>query len=470
VNHPDHWTEAELQDLGEWKTGSTPRRSRDDYWGGDILWVSPKDMKTNRIAETEDRMTQKALDETNSKLIPPDSIIIVTRSGILEHTLPVAINDKPVTINQDLKALIPANSVNVEYLFYYLKSNEINILKNCTKDGTTVASINSDSLYSYEIPIAPLAEQEQIVKKIGELLSKLDAGVSDLETAGNKLHLYKRVQLNRALEGRLTNNIEEEIRHPALNIVDESNLPETAPELPRYWIWVRFESMLTEPLRNGKSAKKAESGIRTLTLTAVTERDFSEENSKITEADPEQVEDLWLQSGDLLIERSNTEEYVGLPAVYRGEDGYAIYPDLMIRARCDESIVSPEFADYMLLSPYFRNYLRGKSKGTSGSMAKINQKHLREMPFPLPPLDEQQVIVERLDQITSVVDQTIQDLEDEVERSGRLRQSIFDRAFDGELINFDEPNTSRRESQKKVESNTDSAEQVTLTEVSGDVE
>jgi len=106
MNSPEHWQTAELQEFGEWQTGSTPRRSNEEYWGGDILWVSPKDMKTDRIVDTEDHMTEKALEETNSKIIPPKSLIMVTRSGILEHSFPVAIKRLwsafPKFLNTDL--------------------------------------------------------------------------------------------------------------------------------------------------------------------------------------------------------------------------------------------------------------------------------------------------------------------------------------------------------------------------------
>ncbi|WP_255170064.1 restriction endonuclease subunit S [Natrononativus amylolyticus] len=468
MNYPESWPVAELQELGEWQTGSTPRRSNDEYWGGDILWVSPKDMKTDRIDQTQDRMTEKALEETNSKLIPPNSIVMVTRSGILEHSFPVAVTERPVTINQDLKAFIPGDRLDESYAYYYLRASEFDILRTCTKDGTTVASINSDSLYTYEMPIPPVGHQERIVAKIEELFSKLDSGVSELEESQGRFNLYKKAILNEALEGGFSEEFYQKEDVESGATIAEIEAPANAPELPSIWKWVPFDDVLSEPLRNGKSAKQSEEGIRTLTLSAVTERDFSKKNTKITEANPKDVEDLWLQSGDLLIERSNTEEYVGLPAVYRGDDDYAIYPDLMIRARLDDSLAIPEYADYVFLSPFFRNYLRGKSKGTSGSMAKINQKHLRNMPFPLAPLEEQEYIVKRLDYIMSVVDESQKSVGDELKRAQRLRQSILKQAFEGNIIP-QEP-TEKAPTMDAGNANLEPGKQVTLSEVTNDAE
>jgi type I restriction enzyme S subunit len=475
MNYPSNWELKELKEVGDWHTGNTPRRSNSEYWGGSILWVSPKEMKTDRITDTEDKMTEKALEETNSQIFPEGSLIMVTRSGILEHSFPVAINDKPVTINQDLKAFVPSDSVLSEYLYYNLVAHSNDILRECSKDGTTVASINSDALYSYEVPIAPLDEQRRIVEKIEQYFSKLDAGVSELEEAEQRLDRYQGAVMQTAMEGELT-EVWRSKNQPVLRNIEKSSIDvseiDYIPQIPSSWRWVRFKSVLREKLRNGHSAKKTNEGIRTLTLTAVTERDFSEENTKITEADPEKVEDLWLESGDLLIERSNTEEYVGLPAVYRGEENYAIYPDLMIRARLDENLVIPEFADYMLLSPALRSYLRNKSKGTSGSMSKINQTHLKEMPFPLAPLDEQKKIVDRLDQITSVVSGTTENVSTELERAENLRHAILKKAFEGNLLSSTEDDIAVEEIEQSHSQSEDGdkMKQATITEVTKNAE
>lgn len=201
MNYPETWAVLELQELGEWKTGSTPRRSNDDFWGGDILWVSPKDMKTDRIKETQDKMTNKALEETNSKLIPAGSLVMVTRSGILEHSFPVAITEKRVTINQDLKAFITGDRLDERYAYYFLRANELDILRTCTKDGTTVASINSDCLYSYKIPVPSLPHQERLVTKIEELFSKLDSGIIELKKELDRANRLRQSILSSAFEG-----------------------------------------------------------------------------------------------------------------------------------------------------------------------------------------------------------------------------------------------------------------------------
>lgn len=371
-------------------------------------------------------------------------------------------------LNQRVCKITPDESIYNKKFLYYVLQPYLDAIHARTS-ATTVKHLSSTDVKEIPLPSPPINEQERIVAKIEELFSKLDSGVSELEKSQDRLELYKKAALNEALKGRFSRGFyqEEQGVEPRKTIA-EIAAPDNAPELPATWIWVRFEDILSEPLRNGKSAKKSEEGIRALTLSAVTERDFSGKNTKITEANPEDVEDLWLQSGDLLIERSNTEEYVGLPAVYRGEDNYAIYPDLMIRARLDDSLAIPEYADYVLLSPFFRNYLRDKSKGTSGSMAKINQKHLRNIPFPLAPLEEQEHLIGRLDHIMSIVDESQKSVNNEIKRAQRLRQSILKRAFEGNLVPQDP--TEEPPTPDGGNTNLEPGKQATLSEVTSDVE
>ena len=87
--------------------GGTPSKSHPEYFTGSIPWVSPKDMKSLVINDSIDHITEKAIAHSTTNLVPANSVLMVIRSGILKHTLPVAVNSLPVTINQDMKAFVP---------------------------------------------------------------------------------------------------------------------------------------------------------------------------------------------------------------------------------------------------------------------------------------------------------------------------------------------------------------------------
>ena len=203
---PKGWISVTLRDFGKWQGGGTPSKARPEFWGGSIPWVSPKDMKTTKITKTIDGITPQAIQGSAANFITTGSILIVTRSGILAHSFPTAINAIEVTVNQDLKALTPWPGLSPEYIRLALKGYERAILNECVKDGTTVHSIELPALMGFAIPLPPLPEQHRIVAKIEVLFSELEAGEASLTRARAQLSLYRQSLLKAAFQGKLTAN------------------------------------------------------------------------------------------------------------------------------------------------------------------------------------------------------------------------------------------------------------------------
>jgi type I restriction enzyme S subunit len=150
-----------------------------------------------------------------------------------------------------------------------------------------------------------------------------------------------------------------------------------------------LRDLLREPLRNGYSPVADPIGtVRVLTLSAVTYDAFVEANTKRALLHP-RMAGLWLQPGDVLVERANTREFVGTAALYRGNPDWATYSDLMIRVRPDPSLMSPELLSEYLHLPEVRAYFRQRARGTSGSMPKIDHEIVANLPVVVPALSEQ---------------------------------------------------------------------------------
>jgi len=198
---------------------------------------------------------------------------------------------------------------------------------------------------------------------------------------------------------------------------------------------VRLETLLREPLRNGHSAKASHdgTGVRTLTLSAVTNGDFSEQNTKLTTADPARVHQLWLEPGDILIERSNTPELVGTAALYQGDHDWAIFPDLLIRVRVSDEVL-PAFLEIVLKARPVRRYFQRSAEGIAGSMPKIDQGDVASLAIPFPSLDAQSEIVAEVERQLSIVDAMSNVLDRAVRRSTALRRAILEQAFSGKLV------------------------------------
>jgi type I restriction enzyme S subunit len=172
---PDRWDRIKFKYLGDFVGGGTPSKSENRYWNGDIPWVSPKDMKAYDINDTIDHLTQEGFEEGSCKLIEQGALLMVYRSGILDHTLPVAVNRVPVTLNQDMKGFIPDESlINVHYLTYLFRGHESRLLTLWSKEGTTVQSLESDSVENTKLPVPPLEEQKSIVSHLNDRTGSID--------------------------------------------------------------------------------------------------------------------------------------------------------------------------------------------------------------------------------------------------------------------------------------------------------
>lgn len=139
--------------------GSTPSMKREDYYGGNVPFIKSGDVKADYVSSGALWLTQRALAETTARYVPTGTVIVVTRSGILKHDLPVAITANPVVINQDLKAFEPKPEFLPQYLAWAIRSKEDTLLSKTR--AMTVDNIASRELYEIPVMIANIGEQER---------------------------------------------------------------------------------------------------------------------------------------------------------------------------------------------------------------------------------------------------------------------------------------------------------------------
>ena len=142
--------------------GGTPSKSHPEYYeDGDIPWVSSKDMKTDVLTDSQIKINQLGVDNSTARMVPINSVIMVIRSGILKHTLPVAINAVPITVNQDLKVFIPNKRVLTRFLAIQFKMHEKDILSGVR--AVTADNIEFNSLKQRELIVPPIELQQEYV-------------------------------------------------------------------------------------------------------------------------------------------------------------------------------------------------------------------------------------------------------------------------------------------------------------------
>ncbi|MDO9068448.1 MAG: restriction endonuclease subunit S, partial [Deltaproteobacteria bacterium] len=457
--------------------GGTPSKNNSAYWDGDIYWASVKDIgKGKYVDETIDRITESGLVDSSSNLIPPGNLIVVTRMGLGK----LSINRVPIAINQDLRALLLSSLVSIDYYYNFFKTYGFE------GSGLTVKGIRVEELLNTPFPLPPLAEQHRIVAKVDELMAlcdQLEAAQSKREKQRDRLvaaslhhvgtalpeslpaaahfHLdnlprlttrpehikqLRQTILNLAVRGRLVpqdpndepiGTLVERIRLEQRNLIESGILKNRVPvneqgksgclfPIPIEWCWVQLANLITFGPQNGVSPKeiKDDRAPKAITLTATTSGLFNAAYYKHVELPEGDCDSYWLSPGDVLFQRGNTREYVGIAAIFDGPAKSFIFPDLMIRVRFSKSL-ELRFAHLLLVSPPLRLYFSSKATGASATMPKINQAVLLNAPIPLPPLAEQHRIVAKVDELMALCDQLEAQLATSQTDSRRLLEAVL---------------------------------------------
>ncbi|EAC1521276.1 restriction endonuclease subunit S [Escherichia coli] len=154
-----------VSEIGKWASGGTPSRGNPDYWGGEIPWISPKDMKRPELDSAGETLTIDGV-KAGSRLMPKDSIMIVVRGMILAHTFPVARTLVPAAFNQDMKALVVSEEYRPKYIQYWFEHAAPRYLQLASASSHGTKRLESDKLFSLSVPKIPLDEQDYFIEKI----------------------------------------------------------------------------------------------------------------------------------------------------------------------------------------------------------------------------------------------------------------------------------------------------------------
>ena len=200
---PEHWDTVPLGFLVSISGGMTPSTGNPAFWKGEIPWVTPKDMKQERVEDSIDHLTEDALAENSITLKPIGSVLCVVRGMILAHSFPVAINDQEVTINQDMKALQCESRLQPEFLHRCLMgfADVFVALADTSAHGTK--KIVTGTLKSFVVPVPPIKEQGEIVERLLHELRRLDVLVDSTNRTIDRLTEYRTALITAATTGKI---------------------------------------------------------------------------------------------------------------------------------------------------------------------------------------------------------------------------------------------------------------------------
>lgn len=444
---PSNWELVPLRDLGTWYGGGTPSKARADFWeNGTVPWLSPKDMGADVIPETQDRITQAALESSTIRLVPAGSVAIVVRSGILERRLPIGLVPFDTTLNQDMKAVVPFEGIDLRWVAWGLRSLEQRILQECRKAGTTVASIEIPRLMELRFPIPPLEEQRRIIADLEDHISRLDVGQNTLGRLGLRTSSLVRSAMHAGVCGNLAGPGSQDVdawldglrkRRAQLSprskkVADPRAIP--GYSLPAGWRMVSLDS-LSYANGYGTSTKcdyRAE-GTPVLRIPNVQGGEIDLGDMKNAVDKTLNLTGLYIAPGDILFVRTNgSRDLIGRVAVVRERREIA-FASYLIRFRIISEDILPEWVRMVVSSPLWRSYIEGKSASSAGQY-NLSTQVLAPLPIPIPPQDEMREILAEVDKLTTFAVKADAERMQGERRSVFLKRSLLADAFMGRLV------------------------------------
>ena len=425
---PSGWAWERMSNIARFSGGKTPSTSHREYWDGNILWVTSKDMKSKYINSSLLMISEQGLEQM--QLYPERTLLLVTRSGILRHTIPVAILEKPATINQDLKAIMPYISNLEEYIYICIKGMESRLILEYTKAGATVENINFDAFQKILLPIPPEKQIPKLINATNEtekIICCLESNQSDLIGIISNLKLKI---LDLAIQGKLVpQNPEDEpasvllerIRAEKEELIKAGKIKRDKKEsvifkgddnsyyqdIPDNWSVSSLSEISTDTLLNDGDWILSDNmvplgEIKLIQLGSVGFLKYIDKGFKyLTSEMFTKLNCTEIHSGYLLINRIVSDKMCAciLPKI----EGKKI-------TTVDTCWIAPnskwydlKYILYAISSPQFQSLVMLKSSGTTRK--RISKLNLINLPLSLPPLAEQKRIVEAIETIFAHLDE-----------------------------------------------------------------
>jgi len=362
-----------------------------------------------RFVDARAHISQLHFDSLQAHEVQGSDLLVASLGEVLPRACLAPDWLGPAIVKADCIRVRLGDGVEPRWVLYALQRPEVRRWAEEHRHGVGRPRLGLKTIREIPIPLPPIDEQRRIVDLLEDHLSRLDAVETYIEANIRRAANWHSGLVSRVLW------------------VDEYQRVEVG-------------NLLREPMRNGRSDRAAsgtEAGTRTLTLTAVTKNAFTDDNTKLTITTSDRASGLWLEPGDVFVQRSNTPELVGTTARYDGPTEWAIFPDLLIRLRVDSRRLDSRFLTAALRSKEGHNQLRRKAKGLAGSMPKIDQAAIASAVIPIPELAEQERVLEQVEQATDALDKLRSELGRARRRSAALRRSLLAAAFSGHLTGSD---------------------------------
>jgi type I restriction enzyme S subunit len=391
------WQKKNIGDACEVVNGGTPKTGVSDYWDGPHQWITPAEMGkriTPYIDQTDRSITDKGMQNSSARLLPPYSVILSSRAPI-GH---LVINTAPMATNQGCKGLVPKSGLEYKFLYYYLLS--IVPLLNDLGTGATFKELSGGKLKEVSLPVAPLPEQQRIV-------AILDEAFDGIATA--RANTEKNLQNARALF--------------------ESHLQSVFTQRGDGWVDRKLgDACVVERGSSPRPIKSyfttAPDGVNWIKI-GDTEEGGKYVFSTAQKITPEGAkQSRYVKEGDFILTNSMS---FGRPYIMK-TSGYIHDGWFVLRLGAD---IHAEFFYYLLSSSYVQDQFRSLAAGAI--VKNISGDLVKRAILPIPPLAQQQSLVDRFVGFSEETQRLEAIYQSKLAALDELKKSLLHKAFSGEL-------------------------------------
>lgn len=375
------WVSTKFGERGEFTGGGTPSKSNDLYWQGNIPWVSSSDIYDDSIHEfsVSRYITEDALKDSATKLIPENSILLVSRVGVGK----LAISKNSVCTSQDFTNFTPIKD-DLIFLGYYIKSITKALL--AYSQGMAIKGFTKDDISKLNVFIPSLKEQQKIADCLSSIDDLITAETQKLATL--KEHKKGLMQQLFPAEGETV----PKLRFPEFRDAGE-------------WVNYFLVDIASEKLSNGvfNDPDKVGHGFKLINVIDMYVDPYIDETklSLLDISDAEFAKNKVL-NGDIFFTRSSlVKEGIAQSSIYLGNAEDVTFDGHLIRLRPNKSILNNLFLHYALKSSVVRHQLI--SKGKTATMTTIGQSDIAETKIQIPEKDEQQKIADCLSSVDALI-------------------------------------------------------------------
>jgi type I restriction enzyme S subunit len=420
--------------------------------------ISSVDNKLKRITDPKSLAAKAAPSRAKQRLKGGDVMVSMTRPNLNAVAIVPAELDGAVG-STGFHVLRANEGTEPRWLYYAVQTQGFISAMSELVQGALYPAVRPKDIRAFEIPHPPVDQQKRIIAEIEKQFSRLDEAVANLKRVKANLKRYKAAVLKAAVEGRLVETEAELARREGRSYETGAQLlqriletrrsqwqgkgkykepaaPDTTglPELPEGWVWARLDAIAV--LKGGITvdSKRKDSTARSVPYLRVAnvQRGYLDlAEVKFIDAPESEIEALRLLPGDILFNEGGDRDKLGRGWIWEGQLADCVHQNHVFRARLYLNQLSPKLVSWWG-NTFGKDYFSREGKQTT-NLASINLTKLSAFPIPLPPTAEQKEIVAEVDLRLSLIRTTEAQVDANLQRAERLRQSILAQAFSGRL-------------------------------------